>query len=84
MVLAAATYPQERPNQIKLFLTDIVTGDVRQMLPDYLLGGGTQGGEQMAWARNGRLLAIKCPVVAENEPLITEDRLCLISTELQP
>jgi len=84
LVLTKVTFPNTRPNQTKLFLADVVTGDVRQMLPDHLLGGGAQGGEQMAWARSGRLLAIKCPVVAEHEPLITEDRLCLISTELRP
>ncbi len=84
VVLAAAAYRQERSNETKLFLADVDTGDVRQMLPGHLLGGGASSGEQMAWAHNGRSLAITCPIIAESEPVITEDRLCLIATELRP
>jgi Tol biopolymer transport system component len=85
IVLAAASYRQERANQTKLFLADAITGDVRQMLSDHFFGGGAQWGEQLAWSRNGRSLAIECPVIAETgSPVLIEDRICIIATETRP
>ncbi len=85
LVLAAASYRQKQVNQIKLFLADVITGDVRQMLPERLLGGAAQAGEQLAWARNGRSLAIECPIIAETgSPVLIEDRVCIIATETRP
>ena len=85
VMLAKSANEQERSTQAKLFLADVATDNVQQMLSEPLRGGSAQWGEQMSWAHNGRLLAVKCPVIAEiGSPILTEDRVCLIATETRP
>jgi Tol biopolymer transport system component len=73
---------EDRPTE-KLLLMDVVTGDMRQMSPERTFGGGRDG-ERMAWSPNGQHLALKCPIILNLEPILAEDRVCLISTEIRP
>ncbi len=73
---------EDRPTE-KLLLMDVVTGDMRQMLPERTFGGGRDG-ERMTWSPNGQHLAVKCPMIPDSEPSLAEDRVCLISTEIRP
>jgi len=68
----------------KLFLVDVVTGDVRPMLSEYTFGSGASWGQQMAWARNGRTLALECPALRDAAGMIVQSGVCLVSTETRP
>jgi Tol biopolymer transport system component len=81
-VRTSGMYREDRPTE-KLFLIDVVTRDMRQVWPGRPFGGGRDG-ERMAWSPNGQHLAIKCPIVRDSEPILAEDRVCLISTEIRP
>lgn len=83
ITLAQTETIQGRPIQ-KLYLIDVQTGDSRQVMPEYVFGGGTIESWQLAWAPNGQTLAVKCPTWFEVEPTILEDRICLISVTLRP
>ncbi len=80
-VLAKTTSGTPHAN---LFLVDVVTGDVRSMLPEYTFGSGASWGQQMAWARNGRLLALECPALRDANGMIVQSGICLVSTEARP
>lgn len=67
-----------------LYLVDISSGDFRQMLPKHTFGGGAVEGWELAWSPDGHTLAVKCPVWPETESIVVEDRVCLISSGLQP
>jgi hypothetical protein len=68
----------------KLFLVDVVTGEVRPMLPERGFGGGSIEGEQLAWSRDSQNLAVKCPLWPETQSAIVEDRICLITATVRP
>jgi hypothetical protein len=67
-----------------LFLVDVVTGDVRPMLSEYTFGSGASWGQQMAWARHGRSLALECPALRDATGMIVQSGVCLVSTETRP
>jgi WD40 repeat protein len=66
-----------------LYLVNVLSGEFRHLLPNQVFGGGTSGRE-LAWSPDGQTVVTKCPVWAEEQPLIIEDRLCSISTIVQP
>lgn len=67
----------------KLYLIDAPTQTAQQMLPNAIIGGGAGGPGEMSWSPNGRHLAIKCPIWPRGQ-VITEERICLISTSKIP
>jgi hypothetical protein len=67
-----------------LFLVDVVTGDVRPMLSEHTFGSGAAWGQQMAWARNGRSLALECPAASDATGMIIQSGVCLVATETRP
>jgi hypothetical protein len=73
------------PNDVihKLYLIDVSSQTVQQMLPNATIGGGSGGWGEMSWSPDGRLLAIKCPIWPRGQ-LITKDRICLITTSKTP
>jgi hypothetical protein len=82
-VLNKVSSPQDW-TKYKLFLVDVVTGDVRPMWPEHIFGTAGRPGEQMAWSRNGRLLALECPAALDVEGVPIQDGVCLVSTEIRP
>ena len=73
------------PNDVihQLYLVDVSSQKVQQMLPNATVGGGSGGWREMSWSPDGRLLAIKCPIWPRGQ-LITEDHICLIATSKVP
>jgi len=67
-----------------LFLADVATGEVRPMLSEFTFGSGASWGQQMAWARNGRSLALECPALRDADGTIIQSGVCLVSTETRP
>ena len=63
----------------KLILFNIETMDSYPILPNYSFGGGANVGQQIALSKDGKTLAVKCPVWDEVKPLIISDQICLIS-----
>jgi dipeptidyl aminopeptidase/acylaminoacyl peptidase len=61
-----------------LYLVDAVTKEYRDILPEYDFRGGANQSNQMAWSFDGRTLAITCPVIPHDSPIITEYRLCML------
>ncbi|HAJ36780.1 MAG TPA: hypothetical protein DCL15_13935 [Chloroflexi bacterium] len=60
-----------------LYVVNATTSDARQMLADYqFVSIGTWGG---AWSPTGQAIALACPVVAPEEQLMIEGRLCIIT-----
>jgi len=79
-VLVQAIPQQQRVNYL-LFLLDAVAGDVRQILPASSVGVTAQWGEQIAWSRNGRFLALECPVSIGVKGGLQQDGLCLFTID---
>lgn len=66
----------------KLFLADVITGDLRPMLPNFDFGGGSDPGLQLAWSQDGQKIATKCSIWSDDFDYF-EDRICLINVELK-
>lgn len=63
-----------------LYVVSAATGDAREILADHqFIVTGAWG---VAWSPNGQAIALACPVVAPEKPLITEGRLCIVSVEV--
>lgn len=82
LVLSMLDKSQWRPVQ-KLFVADTWTDKSREVSPEHIFGGGTGFNLQMAWSPDGRKVAVKCPLWPEGQA-IAEDRICLITVEIQP
>lgn len=82
LVLSMLDKSQWRPVQ-KLFVADTWTDKSREVLPEHIFGGGTGFNLQMAWSPDGQKVAVKCPLWPEGQAII-EDRICLITVEIQP
>jgi Tol biopolymer transport system component len=80
-VLAKITSGTSHAN---LFLVNVETGDVRPMLSEYTFGNGAPWGQQMAWTRNGRSLALECPALRDATGMIIQSGVCLVATETRP
>ena len=66
----------------RLYLIDTFNDKARQILPDHLFGFGGSADLQMDWSKNGKTVALSCPLVEEG--IISVDRLCLINVEIDP
>ncbi len=82
MALGRTEVTADGVSLFKLFLVDIITGDVRLIWPDRSFGGGGEG-KRMAWSPNGRELAIECTLVPTSATSIAEARVCLVSIQHQ-
>ncbi|NUM48508.1 MAG: hypothetical protein HUU38_27700, partial [Anaerolineales bacterium] len=80
-VLAHIEIVDSRPYK-GLFLLDAVGGNSRRVLPDQIFGGGSL--DELAWSSDGQLIAIKCPIWSESEPMIIEDQICFIAVQNIP
>jgi len=64
-----------------LYVVTAATGDAREILAGHqFIVTGAWGVE---WSPNGQTIALACPLVAPEKPLITEGRLCIISVEVR-
>jgi hypothetical protein len=60
-----------------LYLVDAINQEYQSIIPDYDFQGGADQNYQMAWSFDGKMLAITCPIVPRESPVITEFRLCI-------
>jgi len=61
-----------------LYLVDVLSGEIHRMLPDHQFIGSASWG--LGWSPSEQTIAVACSVWHEAKPLITEGRLCLISS----
>jgi hypothetical protein len=81
LAVLAQAIPQQQGVSYLLFLIDVVTGNARQVLPASSVGVTARWGEQIAWSRNGRFLALECPVSIDANGSLLQDGLCLFTIE---
>lgn len=65
-----------------LVLIDVDKENIHRVLPDHAFGGGAAN--LLIWSINTGKIAVKCPLWAKTNPLIVEDRICVVNVTQQP
>ena len=68
----------------RIYVADILKDKNPTLISDQLFGGGATDGWLLKWSPDGSEIATKCPTWSTSEPLITEDKICLIDVTKNP
>jgi hypothetical protein len=68
-------YPHQHQ---QIGIVDSLTQQSRLMLPNYVFGGASQSGFQLALSPNGKNLTISCRITSDKSPLVLKDQVCFI------
>lgn len=78
-----AEIPGRNILQGNLYLFGIKEPDRIIKISDQLFGGGIGDDWQLSWSPDNQRIAIKCSVWQEVEPLVFQDQICIIDTNLK-